>query len=131
MLPLLTLLTALLAPTALALNWGDQCSVDGYCDSTSRCADVGGYSYPGACPDLPDDIRCCTKWGCMHPSACPVGVEYGQCPGGWDSVYCPGYRAWCGPPEICVPTNGNEATVLDGFCPGGEDNKLCRFKFSG
>ncbi|KAL1406843.1 hypothetical protein Q8F55_006252 [Vanrija albida] len=127
--PLTLLLAAL---PALSLNWGDHCSTEGKCDSTGRCAETGGYSFPGACPDLPDDIRCCIKHGCMHPAACPVAVEYGRCPGGADNVYCPGYRAWCGPPTDCVDTQFNtNPVVLHGFCPGGEDNKLCRFTYNG
>ncbi|KAL1406844.1 hypothetical protein Q8F55_006253 [Vanrija albida] len=125
--PLTLLLTSL---PALALNWGDRCgfSQDGVCDSTARCDETGGYNYQGACPDLPDNVRCCVKSGCMHPGACPGTVQYGLCPGGGDTVYCEGWSAWCGAPSACKWTEASQARVLNGFCPGGEDNKLCVYK---
>ncbi|WOO84419.1 uncharacterized protein LOC62_06G007938 [Vanrija pseudolonga] len=119
-----------LITTASALNWGDRCgwASQAVCENTGTCDNVGGTSWAGDCPGLPDNVRCCAKQGCMHPDACPIGVRYGECPGGSNNVMCPGYASWCGNPGDCTEWGGNEATVLSGFCPGGEDNKLCRYK---
>ncbi|WOO84393.1 uncharacterized protein LOC62_06G007914 [Vanrija pseudolonga] len=119
-------LLATIAP-ALGLQMWDRCNNNfGVCDTTSHCKYYKGSPSKGYCPGLPDNVQCCWAPSCFDPRACPVKPVTGRCPGGSDNLYCPGYGAICMDPKECTGVLGG--TVLDGFCPGGQNNKLCRFK---
>lgn len=60
----------------------------GVCILDSSCSAAGGTYITNACPDTPDDIKCCTKktcgngGECMFASSCKTGtIVSGLCPG--------------------------------------------------
>lgn len=67
----------------------------GVCVSTSSCTEAGGSYISNACPDQPDNIKCCTKSSCGSGGSCK-----------WTSK--------------CASGN-----TVGGLCPGPSDFKCC------
>lgn len=59
----------------------------GVCVVTSECSSSGGTYISNACPDTPDDVKCCTKTqcsgngNCRWTSSCSGSTISNQCPG--------------------------------------------------
>jgi len=59
----------------------------GVCIHTAACSDAGGSYISDACPDTPDDVKCCTKTSCGSGGNCRWTS---QCSGSTVSNLCPG-----------------------------------------
>jgi hypothetical protein len=64
-------------------EWGDH----GICIRTSTCDDNGGVYKTGACPNDPDNVKCCIIGWAGSASTNPCG-KYSYCD--WTSSTCPG-----------------------------------------
>lgn len=62
-------------------------SAPGVCIATKKCSSAGGTYITGACPGLPNDIKCCTKPSCGSGGNCRWTS---QCSGTTVSNLCPG-----------------------------------------
>ena|ERR1700722_5871360 len=78
----------------------DVYGVPGVCVLTASCADSGGHSTTGFCPQDPEDIRCCTKTACGDGGSCKWVSE---CSGTTVTGLCPGPDDFkcCIPRKIC------------------------------
>ena len=69
-------------------------STPGVCIPTAQCSSRGGTYITGACPNLPNDIKCCTKTtcgsggNCRWTSQCSKSTLTGLCPGPADFKCC-------------------------------------------
>ncbi|MCJ1466256.1 hypothetical protein MMC07_004875 [Pseudocyphellaria aurata] len=72
-------------------------SAPGVCIATGKCSSGGGTFITGACPGLPNDIKCCTKTACGSGGNCRWTS---QCSGTTVSNLCPGPAGF----KCCVPS---------------------------
>lgn len=73
----------------------------GVCIHTAACSDAGGSYISNACPDTPDDVKCCTKTSCGSGGNCRWTS---QCSSGHtESNLCPGPSAF----KCCLPEGGS------------------------
>ncbi|KAK4199168.1 hypothetical protein QBC40DRAFT_297735 [Triangularia verruculosa] len=86
---------------------GDQATGEwrskGICISTGTCTSYGGKYITGACPNDPDNIKCCLVG--RYPSTVNPCGGLSWCD--WTSNSCSGTR----------PT---------GYCPGGDNYRCCK-----
>lgn len=61
---------------------------DGICISTGTCGKFGGKYISGACPNDPENIKCCRIEGGGSRGCWPSGYSYCD----WTSDNCPGAR---------------------------------------
>ncbi|KAI9677667.1 MAG: hypothetical protein M1817_006622 [Caeruleum heppii] len=132
-------LLAAAATASAALN--GRCSVNGTpgtCISTTDCANGGGTSHVGFCPNDPDNIRCCTKGSCgsggncRWTDQCSGTTQTGLCPGPNDFKCClAGGGGGGGGSNPTIPTSNCKAhvvsagkTILNQF-PGKVNTVYC------
>ncbi|KAH8903355.1 hypothetical protein BR93DRAFT_201309 [Coniochaeta sp. PMI_546] len=81
--------------------WKDN----GICIKTSTCNQYHGEYKSGACPNDPDDVKCCVIGYAPNAETNPCG-KYSVCD--WTANTCSGYR-------------------VDDKCPGLSNFKCCHF----
>ncbi|EON63414.1 hypothetical protein W97_02641 [Coniosporium apollinis CBS 100218] len=98
---LLYLLFFSLAGTSLA-KIGDKCNSkegSGICKKVSHC--TSGFTVTGACPNDPNDVKCCVGKGCTKVNPAPLISSAGNCydsskikcvGGRYEKGLCPGPR---------------------------------------
>ncbi|KAF1812600.1 hypothetical protein P152DRAFT_449315 [Eremomyces bilateralis CBS 781.70] len=102
--------TLLLASATYASELNGACTgaggAPGVCVSTSSCSKAGGKSITGACPNLAEDIKCCTKAACGTDGDCRWTDS---CTGTPVANQCPGPAAF----KCCQP--GGDTGGEDGY----------------
>lgn len=86
----------------------------GVCVSTTSCDHIGGVSIVGACPNDPDNVRCCTKSACSSGGNCRWTSDCAS--GKTVSDLCPGPNEF----KCCMP---GETTGGQGGGGGGVDGE--------
>lgn len=98
----------------------------GVCISTPACTDNGGTYISDACPNTPENIKCCTKTACgtdnkgncRFTSSCSSGVtETNKCPGPDNFKCCMPESGGGGgypPPTIPSTSSGCKAVAIEG-----------------
>ena len=94
----------------------------GVCIATAKCSSGGGTYITGACPNLPNDIKCCTKTACgsggncRWTSQCSHSSVSGLCPGPANFKCCvPSTSPGGGYPTPHFPSVGAcKKTAVDG-----------------
>lgn len=89
----------------------------GVCIPTSKCTSAGGNHITGACPNLLDDIKCCTKTSCGTGGNCGFTNE---CTGNTLSGLCPGPADF----QCCVPKTSTGGYPTPAFPKVGACEKV-------
>ena len=90
------LVIAFFIPFTLAYIDGPCSDGSGWCTNTSTCTSKGGSYVSNKCPNDPADVKCCRK-------SVTVNGQSGR----------------------CLATQSCSTSTLSGYCPGGNNVKLC------
>ncbi|KAF2732838.1 hypothetical protein EJ04DRAFT_535785 [Polyplosphaeria fusca] len=87
----------------------DNYKTSGICIRTSTCNDYHGEYISGACPNDPNDVKCCIVGKYPNAGTNPCG-QYSVCD--WTANACGG--SW------------KTGLTRVGYCPGGDNYKCCK-----